>query len=198
MNHYRGRPGTNSHSSSSMGNWGHRYSSTKKHSWKFCGSFRDNLTQIQLSRIWNTLAKRNKGIKPALLWEFLARMKTKLWKSQATLTAMISRISLSICLKSGNLTHAAARKPGYFQKKKTDNSLHFVFAHVCHQLENGVDILSNNENVSISEGLNSTLCWHEGNNNAQILAVKKSTEARGSQMFEDVCAESSAEQSNIG
>lgn len=85
-----------------------------------------------------------------------------------------------------------------FRKKKKANSVHVVLPHLCSRLDNNEDVTPDPENVSIFECLVSTLDWNGDDNNVEILAVKVSTEARGSPIFKGACVDSGAQQSVIG
>lgn len=73
-----------------------------------------------------------------------------------------------------------------------------MLAHLCHQLDNSEDLTRDSDDVSIFEGLVSTLDSKGKDNNVKILSVKISTEARGSPIFEGACVDSGAQQSVIG
>lgn len=79
---YQRWPRTISHFSSSTVSWKLCCISRSKHRWNFCRLLCDHLAQIELLQILNKLVKGNKGIKPAMLWEFLDRMATTLSQSQ--------------------------------------------------------------------------------------------------------------------
>lgn len=102
------------------------------------------------------------------------------------------------CPKPHILAREAARKQKFLQQMKTPNSVHVMLAHFFHELESNVVTSSETSNVSSYEGLIRKLYSNESNYNVEILAVKKSTKARGLQISKVASVDSGAHQFVIG
>lgn len=79
----------------------------------------------------------------------------------------------------------------------TANSVHVVLAHLRHRLNNNENNSPDTEDVSTTEGIFITSDSNKSNNNLETLAVKITTEALGSRVFEGACVDSGAQQSAI-
>lgn len=81
---------------------------------------------------------------------------------------------------------------------KPANFAYVILPHLCHQMENNVDLSSYVEEASILEGLVGNLDSHEEKNNVKIIAVKVPTNSRKPQRFEGACVDFGAQKSVIG